>query len=102
MAAIRFFAFGCRQHHNFLTQQQRAAEHTFDPGNLPFFCCSGCPGIVPVAAEAGLTAPAQLVPPVALGLPSHSFPPLASFLPMCLAYSSAAFATVVIPSGILD
>jgi hypothetical protein len=37
-----------------------------------------------------------------LGLPTHSFPPLASFLPMCLAYSSAAFATVVIPSGILD
>ena len=96
MAAIRFFAFGCCLHHNFLARQQRAAERTFDPGNLPFSCCSGCPGIVPVAA------PAQLVLLVAMGLPMHSYPPHVSSLPRLLACFSAAFATAVILSGILD
>ena len=99
MAAIRFFASGCRWHQSFLAQQQLAANHTFDPGNLPSFCCSGYPG---TAVEAGLTVPAQLVLPVALGLPVRSYPPHVSFLPRLLACFSAAFATAVILSGILD
>ena len=102
MAVIRFFASGCRRRHNFLAQQQRAAVRTFDPGNLPFSCCSGGPGIVPVAAEAGSTAPAQLVLPVAMGLPMHSCPPHVSSPPRLLACFFAAFATAVILSGIPD
>ena len=95
MAAIQFSASGYRWHQSFLAQQQLAAERTFDPGNLPFFCCSGCPGIVPGAAEAGLIAPAQVALPAALGLPTHSYPPCVSFPPALSACSAAAFATAV-------
>ena len=98
MAANRFSASGCRWHQSFLAQQQLAADRTSDLGNLPFFCCSGYPGI---AAEAGLIILAHLVSPVALGLPTHSFPPHASFPPTLLACSSAAFATKVNLVGIL-
>ena len=95
MAAIRFSASGCRWHQSFLAQQQLAAERTFDPGNLPIFCCSGCPGIVPGAAEAGLTVPAQVALPAALGLPTHSYPPHVSSLPTLSACCAATFATTV-------
>ena len=100
MAAIRFSVSDCRWPQSFLVQQRLAADRTFDPGNLPFFCYAGCPDVD--LAGVGLTAPVQLAQPVAVGLPMHSFPPLASFQPMCLACFSATFATVVILSGIPD
>ena len=100
MAAIRFSASGFRRGRNLPAPRLLAVDHTFDPGNLPFFCYAGYPGVD--LAGVGLTAPVQLAQPVAVGLPMHSFPPLASFQPMCLACFSAAFATVVILSGIPD
>ena len=90
MAAIRFFASGCRWPQSFPAQQQLAADRTFDPENLLFFCYSGCPGVV-----RGAAVPAPVALPAALGLLTHSYPPHVSFLPTLSACSAAAFATTV-------
>ena len=99
MAAIRFSASDCRWPQSSLVQQQLAADRTFDPRNLPFFCCSGYPGVSLGAAEADLFALAQVVLPAALGLPTHSYPPHVSSLPTLSACSAAAFATTVASSA---
>ena len=100
MAAIQFSASGFRRGQNSPAPRLLAADHTFGPESLPFFCCAGYPGVD--LAGVGLIAPVQLALPVALGLPTHSFPPPASFQPMCLACFSVAFATAEILSGIPD
>ena len=99
MAVIRFSVSDCRWRHNFLARQQLAVVRIFDPENLPFFCCSGYPGI---AVEADLSAPVQLALLVALGLPMHSYLPHVSFPLRLWACFSAAFATKETHSGILD
>ena len=93
MAAIRFFASGFRWRRNYPAPRLLAADHTSDPGNLPFFCYAGCPGIV--LGAVGSFVLVQLEPPVALGLPMRSYLPHVSFLPKLPACFSAAFATVV-------
>ena len=90
MAAIRFFASDCRWPQSFPAQQQLAADRTFDPENLLFFCYSGYPGVA-----LGVAVPAQVALPAALGLPTHSYPPHVSSLPTLSACSAAAFATTV-------
>jgi hypothetical protein len=95
MAAIRFFAFGFRWRWNFPAPRLLAVDHTFDPETLPFVCFAGCPGMALGVAVVGLFAPAQLVLPVALGLPMRSYLPHVSSLPTLPACSVAAFATTV-------